>query len=67
MTMASDTALSRLLAHVNNVRAAALAAGVNSVDCLTLNRFLGKAMLLLEAMFESEKGEAPSEDVIGKL
>lgn len=62
--MASDTALSRLLAHVTNVRVAALAAGVNSVDCLTLNRFLGKAMLLLEAMFESEKGAALSEDVI---
>ena len=65
--MASDTPLSRLLAHCMSVRTNAFAAGVNSIDCLTLNRFLGKAMLLLEAMFESENGAAPSEDVIGKF
>lgn len=63
----SAAALKDLLAHCNAVKAAAIDAGGNSRHCLTISRYLGKAILQLEALYQAEGVLGPSDDVLGKI
>ena len=64
---AAETALTNLLAHCCNVKAAAIAAGANNSHCLTIARYLGKAILQLEALYQVEGVAGPSDDILGKI
>jgi len=63
----SAAPLKDLLAHCNAVKAAAIDAGGNSRHCLTISRYLGKAILQLEALYQAEGVLDPSDDILGKM
>jgi hypothetical protein len=63
----SQASLTYLLAHCAAVKTSAIAAGANSAHCLTIARFLGKAILQLEALYQAEGVVGPSDDILGKV
>jgi hypothetical protein len=63
----SAATLKGLLTHCNTVKAAAIDAGGNSRHCLTISRYLGKAILQLEALYQAEGVLGPSDDILGNI